>query len=653
MELKKKIITRVFMVFFLTVIFWSIRGGVFSFADTIKEDGIEYSILNGEASITKYNGDKSELYIPSEIKGYAVTSIGEAAFCNCSDNLKSVIIPNSVTIIRTQAFESCSSLENIIIPNSVKIIEEYAFNSCSSLKNIRLSENLSLIDNGVFQSCSSLENITIPNNVTLINEFAFSSCNSLKSITIPDNVITIGRCAFDDCKNLKSIAISSSVTTIGESAFEQCSSLENITMPNSIIKIGKGAFSFCSSLENITIPSSVTTIEEDLFKACSKLENITISNSITTIGKYAFSFCSSLENITIPNSVTTIGESAFWECSSLKNITISNSVTEIGKYAFMDCSSLESILIPSSVTSIGQNIFARHNTNLVVTVERGSHAQIYAKKNRIAFHITNPMDIKQLTIENLSNREYTDKEIKPKLIIKEGNKLIKEGYDYTLSYKNNKNIGLATILIQGKDNYYGQRTITFKIVPKTITKISQTYSSANRIELSWNKISGVSGYRIYRSTSKNGAYTNVGAVKGSGTTSYINSGLSSGKIYYYKVRAYKTVGKTNYYSNYSSSLIASTKCSTPSITVKSPKTKVAKVSWKKVSGASGYRIYRATSKKGTYEYVKNIASGSTSSYTNIGLKKGKTYYYKIQAYKTVNGSKVYSYYSSLKYIKVK
>lgn len=549
------------MVFFLTVISWSIKGIVFSFADTITEDGIEYSISNGEASITKYYGDKSELYIPSKIKGYAVTSIDKYAFFNDSENLKSVIIPNSVTIIKTHAFEDCRSLENIIIPNSVKIIEAGAFGSCTSLKNIKLPENLSLIDEGVFNYCISLENITIPNSVTTIGEGAFCGCSSLKSITIP--------------------------------------------------------------------------------------------NSVTEVGKYAFSDCSSLENITISNSVTTIEERAFSFCSSLENITIPNSVTEIDQYAFMDCSSLESILIPSSVTGLGKGIFIRHNINLVVTVERGSSAQIYAKKNGIDFYITNPMDVKQLTIETLPNREYTGKEIKPKLIIKEGNKTIKEGYDYTLSYTNNKNIGIATVLIQGKDNYYGQRTITFKIVPKTITKISQTYSSTNRIELSWNKVSGVSGYRIYRSTSQNGDYTSVGVVKGSGTTSYINSGLSSGKTYYYKVRAYKTVGKTNYYSNYSSSLTTSTKCSTPSIIVSTPKTKVAKVSWKKVSGASGYSIYRATSKNGQYEYVKNIDSGSTSSYINTGLKKGKTYYYKIKAYKIVNGSKVYSSYSPLKYIKVK
>ncbi len=81
--------------------------------------------------------------------------------------------------------------------------------------------------------------------------------------------------------------------------------------------------------------------------------------------------------------------------------------------------------------------------------------------------------------------------------------------------------------------------------------------------------------------------------------------------------------------------------------------KKAYVKWKKVSGASGYEVYRATSKTGKYIKVKTLTSGNTTSYTNTKLASKKGYYYKVRAYRTVNGNKVYSSYSSIKYVKIK
>ena len=81
------------------------------------------------------------------------------------------------------------------------------------------------------------------------------------------------------------------------------------------------------------------------------------------------------------------------------------------------------------------------------------------------------------------------------------------------------------------------------------------------------------------------------------------------------------------------------------IDILSPSSKAIKVSWKSVSGANGYEVYSSTSKSGTYKKIKTTSS---LSYTNSGLKKGKTYYYKVRAYKTFNGKKVYGSYSSVK-----
>ncbi|WP_146137253.1 fibronectin type III domain-containing protein [Planomicrobium soli] len=72
-----------------------------------------------------------------------------------------------------------------------------------------------------------------------------------------------------------------------------------------------------------------------------------------------------------------------------------------------------------------------------------------------------------------------------------------------------------------------------------------------------------------------------------------------------------------------------------------------KTSWSKVSEASGYEVYRATIKTGTYTKVNTRNSGSSVSYTNISLGKGKTYFYKVRAYRIVNGKKIYSSYMAI------
>ena len=134
--------------------------------------------------------------------------------------------------------------------------------------------------------------------------------------------------------------------------------------------------------------------------------------------------------------------------------------------------------------------------------------------------------------------------------------------------------------------------------------------------------------------------------------SYTNTGLTTGKSYYYKVRAYKTVNNKKVYSDYSSVVSTTLKLSKPSVTLSSAYRKIC-VKWKKVNDASGYEVYRASSKNGKYSKVKTITKGSTVSYMNSNLASKKKYYYKVRAFKVVSGKKVYSSYSDIKNIKTK
>ncbi|MFP5114326.1 S8 family serine peptidase [Bacillaceae bacterium C204] len=182
--------------------------------------------------------------------------------------------------------------------------------------------------------------------------------------------------------------------------------------------------------------------------------------------------------------------------------------------------------------------------------------------------------------------------------------------------------------------------------PSTPTSVKVASSDYNKLTVSWAKVSGASGYEVYRATSKTGAYSKAAAVSGS-TSSYANSSLTTGQTYYYKVVAYTNVEGKKLVSPSSSIVSAKPGLKTPT-SVKADKASSTsiKVSWSKVSGASGYKVYRATSKSGSYTKVKTTTSGS---YTNTKLTKGKTYYYKVRAYRTVNGKKVYSSYSSIVY----
>lgn len=185
---------------------------------------------------------------------------------------------------------------------------------------------------------------------------------------------------------------------------------------------------------------------------------------------------------------------------------------------------------------------------------------------------------------------------------------------------------------------------------KPTVKVSSNSYNSNK--LSWNKVTGSSGYEVLRATSKTGTYKSVKTITSGSTVSYTDKSLATGTTYYYKVRAYRTVDKKKVYSSYSSVVSAKPVLKTPSVKLTSG-SKKATIKWEKISGASGYEVYRATSKSGKYSKLKTITKNSTVSYVNSSLTKNKTYYYKVRAYRTVNGKKIYSSYSVSKSVKVK
>lgn len=228
---------------------------------------------------------------------------------------------------------------------------------------------------------------------------------------------------------------------------------------------------------------------------------------------------------------------------------------------------------------------------------------------------------------------------------------LKNGTDYKVTYSNNVNPGTAKVTVTGIGNYTGSITKTFKINLKKVTSLKQkTTYSTSKITMTWNKVTGASGYAVYRSTSKNGTYK---LLKTYSSNTCTNAGLKAGSKYYYKVRAYATVNGKKVYGDYSDAKSMLTKPGAPTGFTVTLKSRTAKISWSKSTGAVGYEVYMAGSRNGAYTKIKSVGA-TTTAYNKTGLVKGQNYYFKMRAYvKTGTGAKVYSGYSKIKAVQVK
>ncbi|MBE6319558.1 MAG: leucine-rich repeat domain-containing protein [Bacteroidales bacterium] len=376
-----------------------------------------------------------------------ITSIGSDAFAKCS-SLTLVIISSRINSIGSGAFDGCDALtktnylgdiagwcaikfggssanpisnshnlyinnqeiRDLVIPNTVDSIHNDAFYECFSLTSVSIGNSVMSIGYDAFGGCSSLSSVTIGNSVTSIGDYAFSNCSSLTSINIPESVTSIGKNAFSNCSSLTSINIPESVTNIWYGAFDNTgiyndeSNWENnvlyidnclialkcyiegeytikdgvrlvaggtfwnqnnmtkVNFPNSVKSISSLAFSGIN-IAYLEIPNNVKNIEERAFDGCRYLSTVTLGDGLTCIEDKVFRGCRALTSITIPNSIKRVGVSSFENCSSLTSVTIGNGVTNIGKYAFYRCDRLSDIycyatLLPSSQESSFPHYYA-------------------------------------------------------------------------------------------------------------------------------------------------------------------------------------------------------------------------------------------------------------------------------------------------------
>ena len=487
-----------------------------------------------------------------------------------------------------------------------------------------------------------------------------SVSSQVKSVVIKDGVTSIGDCAFGGCISLTSVSIPDGVSSIGFAAFESCSLLTGVTIPNSVTGIGDYAFGYCSSLISVTIPGSVTSIGEAAFAGGSTSVNVSRENKnycsvdggLYDKQKTTIFHPGKIQNgaFRVPDGVNRIGDSAFFDCTSLTSVIIPKSVTSIGSLAFLGCIRLTNVTIPDGVTSIGDAAFAGSSTSVNVSRENKNYCSVdgglYNKQKTTILH---PGKIQNGTfrvpdgVTSIGDYAFDGYRSLTNVTIPDSVtnicygafldciKLTDVYYDGTAS-------DWAKITIEeGNEDLTNATLHCAKSAPAApVVKLGNSATSGKPM-LTWNAVYGATSYRIYRSTSRGSGYSLLGTVT---ATSYTNTGAKAGTTYYYRVKACNDAGLSPY-SNVVSGKVKSVtpKPAAPVVKIgNSASSGKPMLTWNAVSGATSYKVYRATSQNGTYSLLGTV---TTTSYTNTGAKAGVTYYYKVKAVNSA-GESAYS-----------
>lgn len=162
------------------------------------------------------------------------------------------------------------------------------------------------------------------------------------------------------------------------------------------------------------------------------------------------------------------------------------------------------------------------------------------------------------------------------------------------------------------------------------------------VTLNWSEIAGAQGYEIYRSTKETGGYKKIETLTSVGILNWQQT-IETNKIYYYKVRGYKTFLGVTAYSDFSPVKMVSSIIPVPeNSAIKQNSYKKVTISWEKAKNVTGYEIYRKIGTSGIYENIVDIKSSNTLSYEDTMVVPKNTYFYKIRSYKVLDGKKHYS-----------
>ncbi|NBJ67609.1 BspA family leucine-rich repeat surface protein [Adlercreutzia caecimuris] len=376
---------------------------------------------------------------------------------------------------------------------------------------------------------------------------------------------------FWNCTALKSIDLSgldtSNVTNM-TSLFQGCSSLSEVILPIDVSKVESmtSMFADCGSLTTLDLSAFNTKSLTDcnsMFSNCVQLESIDLSKFDTPFNEGSmddfFSNCQKLKCVAVgsngyfagvlpvPNPRYIPGATGNW--LNEQGIAYTSEFIpplKRGTYT-AEIERAQQPSTPSTPPSVEAP--GKPSTNSKPSVARKTSI---AKAN---------MGVKWASLT------YTSKTQKPNVVVKLSGKTLREGIDYTVSYKNNKSVGTATVTATGKGNYTGTKSVTFKIVPKG-TSVKKLAKGKKSFTVTWKKpgkaaLKQTTGYQVRWSLKKSmkGAKTKtVKATTKAGKKCTLKvSKLKGGKKYYVQVRTYKKTGGKTYYSSWSKAKAVKTK----------------------------------------------------------------------------------------------
>lgn len=239
---------------------------------------------------------------------------------------------------------------------------------------------------------------------------------------------------------------------------------------------------------------------------------------------------------------------------------------------------------------------------------------------------------------SVTNVPYTGKAVTPKVSITYGGKTLANGTDYTISCSDSQ-VGEASAVIKGKGLFTGSKTVSFQIAPTKPKGLKIAARSSGAIKTSWNSVSSADGYFVSTYDSSAKKWVVLDKIKG---TAYTQTKLASCTEHKHKVTAYKVVGSKTYYS--ASAIVAAYTLPTQtSFTAASKISGTVTLSFKAQQRISGREIY--VSDTGVNGSFKKLTNSTASTYTVKNAKKATVKFFKVRAYKIVNGKKIYGAFS--------
>ncbi|MBR1752455.1 MAG: leucine-rich repeat protein [Ruminococcus sp.] len=514
-----------------------------------------------------YEGIEDENQINSVIIEDGITNIGKYAFSGFHD-LTNVFIADSVRSIDNCAFRDCENLKSISIPYGVMSIGSSAFSGCIKLKNITIPSTVKCIGSNAFSETEWLKRKQNKNPLVIVNGILIDADKCTGKVTIPEGVTSIADCAFTNNSNITGITLPKSIQSISRYSFENTKWLKTKIKKDPLVIVDGVLLSGANCGKKVKIPDGVRIIADGAFENCGQLESIEFPKSVERIGYRAFYSTNWLSKQISDNQFVIVNDNLIAINNDYRKgeLIIPKGIKHIScdygtiDYDDEDGTVEDSIVIPKSVESISHQTVGYyfyggsevsgliHKKDYVIYCVSGSAAEQYAIENGFE-HSAQNVALASITVKN---KTYTGKAIKPAPTVKVGKTKLTKGIDYTVTYKKNKAVGKATVTIKGKGAYTGTVSKTFKINPKKTSVKKATSPKTGQLKITYKKVKGVTGYQVTYSTSKKftKSTTKTATLNGVSKLSKTIKKLKSGKKYYLKVRAYKTVSGKKYYSKY-------------------------------------------------------------------------------------------------------